>query len=63
MEIKQAEINDVFKKEMDKVYSMFNKVLEIVKEIHIEKYTQEEYRGIVNQIYIQALKDTINEAK
>tara|TARA_R110000803_G_scaffold202965_1_gene268344 strand:- start:109 stop:300 length:192 start_codon:yes stop_codon:yes gene_type:complete len=47
----------VFKKEVKKVYGLFNRTLNLIKEVHIAKYTQEEYRLIVHDIYLAVLED------
>lgn len=53
----QEAAGNAFRTEMGKVYNMFNRTLELIKEVHIEKYTQEEYRLIIGQIYLEMLNN------
>ena len=56
---KQREkIKDTFKSHLIENYDMFNKVINLIKEISISKYTQQEFELIVEKIYFDVLKES-----
>tara|TARA_R110002167_G_scaffold25424_3_gene88242 strand:+ start:355 stop:543 length:189 start_codon:yes stop_codon:yes gene_type:complete len=57
----RAEIGDTFKSHLKENYKMFNRVIDLIKKISIEKYTQQEFALIVGQIYIDVLKEKQND--
>ena len=41
---------------LEQVFDMFDDVLELIKQISIKRYSQEEYREIVQVIYLANVK-------
>ena len=49
--MKNMEILDMHKKQLDDVYKLLKETVEIIKTIHIAKYNQDEFRDIVSTIH------------
>ena len=51
-----SKLDRVIEKKYKQVFDMFDDVLELIKQISIKRYSQEEYRQIVELIYLENVK-------
>ena len=51
-----SRLDRVIEKKYKQVFDMFDDVLELIKQISIKRYSQEEYREIVQVIYLANVK-------
>ena len=51
-----SRLGRVVEKKYKQVFDMFDDVLELIKQISIKRYSQEEYRQIVELIYLENVK-------
>ena len=51
-----SKLDKVIEKKYKQIFDMFDDVLELIKQISIKRYSQEEYREIVELIYLENVK-------
>tara|TARA_R100000329_G_C7615767_1_gene218581 strand:+ start:1642 stop:1830 length:189 start_codon:yes stop_codon:yes gene_type:complete len=51
-----SKLDKVIEKKYKQIFDMFDDVLELIKQISIKRYSQEEYREIVELIYLESVK-------
>ena len=51
-----SRLDKVIEKKYKQIFDMFDDVLELIKQISIKRYSQEEYREIVELIYLESVK-------
>jgi hypothetical protein len=57
----EREIYFSFFEELNQVHKMYRHIIRLTKEIHIKKYSQDEYRKIVDEIVVACVEAKINE--
>ncbi len=55
------EILKDFQRHLDNVYKVMNETVELIKEIHIKKYNQDEFRQIVSEIHYEKVMNHYKE--
>ena len=53
---RMSRLDKVIEKKYKQIFDMFDDVLELIKQISIKRYSQEEYREIVELIYLESVK-------